>query len=433
MQRGAPPILVIFFVAVGALAAARRADDRRPAGACRRRRCRHRGDPARVSTSGLRVSGVDPRPQARYVWTGLISQAGITLGFASIVAAEFPGWGTQLQTLLVALIAHPRARRADRLPTRPRARGRSRPQRAAVRCSWCRTASRTCIAGTATARITATPATGGVRGGARCADARAGRRLDRARRGRRRTARSSMRPDKVMVPPDSPSYELRRLWLEEPTFSAYYGGFANEGLWPLCHVVDVRPQFRSEDWAAYQAVNVRFAAAIDDELASSPGRRSSSRTTTSRSSRRRCGRAVPMRARRCSGTFRGHIPIGCASARGGARSWPGCWPTTCWRSSSNATAATSCWRWKRSSDAEIEDEASRVASTVGTSTVVSVPIGVDYDRIQAIASDAGARARNSGGSCGCSACTADIIGHRRRSARLHQGHSRAPRGARRVC
>ena len=62
---------------------------------------------------------------------------------------------------------------------------------------------------------------------------------------------------------------LRRLWLEEPTFSAYYGGFANEGLWPLCHVVDVRPTFRSEDWAAYKDVNDRFAVAIDEELDSS--------------------------------------------------------------------------------------------------------------------------------------------------------------------
>ena len=50
----------------------------------------------------------------------------------------------------------------------------------------------------------------------------------------------------------------RRLWLE-PNFAAYYGGFANEGLWPLCHLVDVRPQFRSDDWAAYQDVNARFA------------------------------------------------------------------------------------------------------------------------------------------------------------------------------
>ena len=46
----------------------------------------------------------------------------------------------------------------------------------------------------------------------------------------------------------------------------YYGGFANEGLWPLCHVVDVRPKFRTEDWLAYQDVNTRFATAIDQEI-----------------------------------------------------------------------------------------------------------------------------------------------------------------------
>ncbi len=75
--------------------------------------------------------------------------------------------------------------------------------------------------------------------------------------------------DKVAVPPEKPTYQLRRLWLEEPTFSAYYGGFANEGLWPLCHVVDVRPKFRSEDWAAYQEINQRFAAATHAELGAS--------------------------------------------------------------------------------------------------------------------------------------------------------------------
>ena len=49
-------------------------------------------------------------------------------------------------------------------------------------------------------------------------------------------------------------------------FAGYYGGFANEGLWPLCHLVDVRPKFRSEDWAAYKKVNAQFASAIDREM-----------------------------------------------------------------------------------------------------------------------------------------------------------------------
>ncbi|CAI8039173.1 Alpha,alpha-trehalose-phosphate synthase [UDP-forming] 56 kDa subunit [Geodia barretti] len=41
--------------------------------------------------------------------------------------------------------------------------------------------------------------------------------------------------DRIMVPPDSPSYRLRRLWLSADEASSYYEGFANEGLWPLCH------------------------------------------------------------------------------------------------------------------------------------------------------------------------------------------------------
>ena len=72
--------------------------------------------------------------------------------------------------------------------------------------------------------------------------------------------------DKVSVPPDAPAYALKRLWIDELTFSAYYGGFANEGLWPLCHQVDVRPTFRAAEWLAYQQVNDQFAAAIDAEM-----------------------------------------------------------------------------------------------------------------------------------------------------------------------
>jgi trehalose 6-phosphate synthase len=72
--------------------------------------------------------------------------------------------------------------------------------------------------------------------------------------------------DKLLVPPDNPAYQLRRLWFDRQEYDAYYGGFANEGLWPLCHLVDVRPKFRGEDWAAYGSVNARFAAAIDEEL-----------------------------------------------------------------------------------------------------------------------------------------------------------------------
>jgi trehalose 6-phosphate synthase len=72
--------------------------------------------------------------------------------------------------------------------------------------------------------------------------------------------------DRVMVPPDSPSYSLKRIWLSGEEEERYYGGFSNEGLWPLCHIAHVRPIFRSEDWAEYQKVNARFAEAIASEL-----------------------------------------------------------------------------------------------------------------------------------------------------------------------
>ena len=39
--------------------------------------------------------------------------------------------------------------------------------------------------------------------------------------------------DRVLVPPDRPSYTLRRLWLTDKESVSYYDGFANEGLWPL--------------------------------------------------------------------------------------------------------------------------------------------------------------------------------------------------------
>ena len=68
--------------------------------------------------------------------------------------------------------------------------------------------------------------------------------------------------DRLQVPPDHPSYTLRRVWLSEEEENGYYYGFANEGLWPLCHVAHTRPFFRAEDWKQYRAVNRRFAEAV---------------------------------------------------------------------------------------------------------------------------------------------------------------------------
>jgi hypothetical protein len=65
--------------------------------------------------------------------------------------------------------------------------------------------------------------------------------------------------DRVKAPPDEPKYILKRVWLTEEEEKGYYLGFANEGLWPLCHIAHVRPIFRKEDWEAYKQVNGKFA------------------------------------------------------------------------------------------------------------------------------------------------------------------------------
>jgi len=76
------------------------------------------------------------------------------------------------------------------------------------------------------------------------------------------------RHDRVAVPPGHGEYTLRRLWLSEQEEKGYYYGFANEGLWPLCHVAHVRPVFREGDWQCYREVNQRFADAVVAEARS---------------------------------------------------------------------------------------------------------------------------------------------------------------------
>lgn len=77
------------------------------------------------------------------------------------------------------------------------------------------------------------------------------------------------RKDHVYVPPEDPAYRIRRLWLEEKEEQGYYYGFANEGLWPLCHMAHTRPIFRASDWEQYEAVNRKFAKAVVEEAKTS--------------------------------------------------------------------------------------------------------------------------------------------------------------------
>ena len=72
--------------------------------------------------------------------------------------------------------------------------------------------------------------------------------------------------DRLMVPPDDPHYTLRRVWLSKEEEEGYYYGFANEGLWPLCHIAHTRPLFRATDWKFYEEVNRKFAKAVLEEM-----------------------------------------------------------------------------------------------------------------------------------------------------------------------
>ena len=71
--------------------------------------------------------------------------------------------------------------------------------------------------------------------------------------------------DHIMVPPGKPAYRIRRVWLTKEEEAGYYYGFANEGLWPLCHIAHTRPIFRASDWEHYRTVNQRFAQAVVQE------------------------------------------------------------------------------------------------------------------------------------------------------------------------
>lgn len=379
VQGAALPVLVIFFVAVGT---SLRLDVLAESGVIVITLSALRLFLIKFGVSlGVRSAGID-RSVGDYIWTGLVSQAGITLGFAALVASEFANWGPRIQALLVAFIAiHEllgpllfryglyQSGDLEPLPRRPLVVVSNREP------YLHRQDDR--------GRIIATAATGGV---AVALDA-----LMRERNGvwvahgagpaDRQVVDSA---DRVLVPPESPSYELRRLWLEEPTFSAYYNGFANEGLWPLCHLVDVRPQFRTEDWLAYRDINGRFAAAVSEEVGAS-----NTPVFIQDYHLALVAPALRARAPHARTALFWHIP------------WPYpdrfriCpWAPDILRGLlANDLLAFQLERDRRNFllaveeelDVEVEHELSRVRFADRNTTVVSVPIGVDYDRIQAIA------------------------------------------------
>ena len=74
------------------------------------------------------------------------------------------------------------------------------------------------------------------------------------------TQRCGLRMSHTAVP-----YRLRYVTLPGEQYEGYYYGFANQGLWPLCHAVPVNPVFRADDYGMYRMANGRFTAAVVDE------------------------------------------------------------------------------------------------------------------------------------------------------------------------
>ena len=69
----------------------------------------------------------------------------------------------------------------------------------------------------------------------------------------------------VNVPPANAQYRVKYVAVPDDEFRGYYYGFANEGLWPLCHSVGVTPVFRRADYEMYRAANTRFANVVANE------------------------------------------------------------------------------------------------------------------------------------------------------------------------
>jgi Kef-type K+ transport system membrane component KefB len=102
VERGALPVLIVFFAAAGA---SLQLDALASIGGVALGISALRTFLIWFSTrAGARWAGI-PQPVAGLVWMGLVSQAGVTLGLTLLIATEFPTWGQSMQTLVVALIA----------------------------------------------------------------------------------------------------------------------------------------------------------------------------------------------------------------------------------------------------------------------------------------------------------------------------------------
>ncbi|MCL4558165.1 MAG: bifunctional alpha,alpha-trehalose-phosphate synthase (UDP-forming)/trehalose-phosphatase [Deltaproteobacteria bacterium] len=70
---------------------------------------------------------------------------------------------------------------------------------------------------------------------------------------------------RVPVPPSSPAYVLKRVWLSPNEVDNYYTGYSNRVLWPLSHLTLDRVYYRRQYWDSYRRVNQKFADSIVEE------------------------------------------------------------------------------------------------------------------------------------------------------------------------
>ncbi|CAN5150196.1 hypothetical protein BH09PAT2_BH09PAT2_06440 [soil metagenome] len=72
--------------------------------------------------------------------------------------------------------------------------------------------------------------------------------------------------NKIGVPMENPLYTLKRIFISKEEYDRYYNGFANQTMWPLCHLAFVKPLFEKRWWQSYKRINEVFAKNIIEEI-----------------------------------------------------------------------------------------------------------------------------------------------------------------------
>jgi trehalose 6-phosphate synthase len=72
-------------------------------------------------------------------------------------------------------------------------------------------------------------------------------------------------PDVLRPSATGLGYPIRTAQLDPHEISHFYGGFANQVLWPLCHGFPERCRFDPAFWPAYESANAQFASLVRSE------------------------------------------------------------------------------------------------------------------------------------------------------------------------